>query len=75
MKESLVKMIELSIKVISMLDVPSFEIHPLGDGAYVSIMTRQIKKPIDIVLARGGFEIGFYAMNDMIEIRIYESLY
>lgn len=74
MKESLVKLVEVSIRVISMLDVPSFELHPLGDGAYVSIMTRQIKKPLDIVLAAKGFEVGFYAMNDMIEIRIYESL-
>lgn len=74
MKDSLVKLVEVSIKFSRLLDVTSFELHPLGDGAYVSIMTRQIKKPLDLVLAREGFEVGFYAMDDMIEIRIYESM-
>lgn len=74
MKESLVKLVEVSIKLIRMLDVQSFELHPLDDGAYASIMTRQVKKPLDLILARDGFEVVFYAMKDIIEIRIYESL-
>ena len=68
------KLIDVSIKFVKMLDVASFEVHPSVDGAYVSIMTRQIKKPIDIVLARGEFEVSFYAKDDFVEICIRESL-
>lgn len=74
MRDSLLKLIEVSIRVIRLLDEASFKIYPYKDGAFVSIMVRKIIQPLEIISEAKGLEISFYSMDNLIEIRIYESI-
>lgn len=74
MRDSLLKLIEVSIRVIRLLNVASFETHPYEDGAYVSIMARKVVQPQKILSEAKGLEVCFYPVDDLIEIRIYEFI-
>ena len=74
MRDSLLKLIEVSIRVIRLLNVASFKTFMYEDGAYISILTNEILKPKEIISEADGFEVCFYPMDDFIEVRIYESI-
>lgn len=74
MRDSLLKLIEVSIRVIDLLNVASFKTFMYEDGAYISILTNKILQPQKIISEAKGFEVSFYPMDDFIEVRIYESI-
>lgn len=74
MRNSLLKLIEVSIRVIRLLNVASFKTFMYEDGAYISILTNKIIQPQKIISEADGFEVCFYPMDDFIEVRIYESI-
>ena len=74
MRNSLLKLIEVSIRVIRLLDVASFKTFMYEDGAYISILTNKILQPQKIISEAAGLEVCFYPMDDFIEVRIYEAI-
>ena len=74
MRDSFLKLIEVSIRVIRLLKEGSFEIHPYDDGAYVTIMAKMIVQPQKILSEAKGLQVSFYPMDDYIEVRIYEAI-
>ena len=73
-RNSFLKLIEVSIRVIGLLNVASFKSFMYEDGAYISILTNKILQPQKIISEAEGLEICFYPMDDFIEVRIYESI-
>ena len=74
MRDSLLKLIEVSIRVIRLLDEASIKLYPYDDGAFVSIVARKIINPEEIITEAKGLQVCFYAMDNLIEVRIYESI-
>ena len=74
MRDSLLKLIEVSIRVIRLLDEASIRLYPYEDGAFVSIGARKIINPEEILKEAKGLEVYFYSMDNLIEVRIYESI-
>ena len=74
MRDSLLKLIEVSIRVIRLLDEASFKLYPYEDGAFVSIVARKIINPKEIITEAKDLEVNFYSMDNLIEVRIYESI-
>ena len=75
MRNSLLSLIELAIRVSGLLNVASFKTFVYEDGAYISIMTNKIIQPQKIISEAKGLEVCFYPMDDFIEVRIYEAIY
>ena len=74
MRNSLLNLIEVSIRVINLLNVASFKTFIYEDGAYISILTNKILQPQKIISEAKGLEVCFYPMDDFIEVRIYEAI-
>lgn len=74
MRNSLLELIEVSIRVIRLLEVSSIKLYPYEDGAFVSIVARKIINPKQIIAEAKGLEVCFYSMDSLIEVRIYESI-
>lgn len=74
MRDSFLKLIEVSIRVIRLLKEGSFEIHPYEDGAYATIMAKKIVQPQKILSEAKGLKVCFYPVDDLIEIRIHENI-
>lgn len=74
MRDSLLKLIEVSIAVIRLLKVSSYQMFPYEDGAYVSIKVPKIIQPQKVISEAKGLEVCFYGSDDSIEIHIYESI-
>ena len=74
MRDSFLKLIEVSIRVIGLLNVASFKAYNYEDGAYISILTNKILEPQKIISEADGLEVCFYPMDDFIEVRIYEAI-
>ena len=74
MRDSFLKLIEVSIRVIGLLNVASFKTFMYEDGAYISILTNKILLPQKIISEAEDLEVCFYPMDDFIEVRIYESI-
>ena len=74
MRNSLLKLIKLAIRVSGLLNVASFKTFMYEDGAYISILTNKILKPQEIISLADGLEVCYYPMDDFIEVRIYESI-
>lgn len=74
MRDSLLKLIEVSIKVIRLLNEASFKVYPYEDRAFVVIKARKVDQPLKIFSEAKGLEFCFYPVDDFIKIRIYESI-
>lgn len=74
MRDSFLKLIEVSIRVIGLLNVASFKSFYYEDGAYISILTNKILQPQKIISEAEGLEVCFYLMDTFIEVRIYEAI-
>ena len=74
MRDSFLKLIEVSIKVIGLLNVASFKTFYYEDGAYSSILTNKILQPQKIISEAEGLEVCFYPMDNLIEVQIYEAI-
>ena len=74
MRDSFLKLNEVSIRVIGLLNVASFKIFYYEDGAYSSILTKKILQPQKIISEAEGLEVCFYPMDNLIEVQIYEAI-
>lgn len=74
MRDSFLKLIEVSIRVIRLLNEASFKVYPYEDGGCVSIMAKKVVQPQKILAEAKGLEVCFYPEDGRIEIRIYESI-
>lgn len=74
MRNSMLNLIEVSIRVIGLLNVASFKTFNYEDGAYISILTNKILQPQKIISEAEGLEVCFYPLDGFIEVRIYESI-